>query len=89
MSKWRPKGWIHPSPETHRMGSPTFSIMTEGECVAFEAGADGMVESVSQEIEKVENPYDPVVQPSYHAGFEKGRQAILAVFKEKGVNDGS
>jgi hypothetical protein len=43
---WRPENWVTPTPKTHRMGAPTFSIITEGECVAFEAGADEMLEAL-------------------------------------------
>ena len=73
---WRPEGW-----ETVLVGTRIY----KGELLrtttdAFEAGADAMLDALSSEIEKMENPY--LVTDIYHKLFEKCRQKILAIFKE-------
>ena len=48
----------------------------------YRTRADRLLTLIREEIEKVENPYDDCKLHSCE-GFEDGRQAILALFKEK------
>jgi len=81
MSKWRPEGWKE---------CDTSEIFGEADSdreaveIAFEAGADAMLMKVSEEIEKVENPYREIIPYSSNCGlaFERCRVVILALFKE-------
>ena len=65
MKQWRPRDWDYPTPQTHRMGEPTFNIMTEGECRAFELGADAMLKVLRDSISEYMLPNDCSV-----GGFE-------------------
>lgn len=76
MSKWRPIGW-----EKHYNGEWLKGHHGEPE-INFEAGADAMLESICEEIEKVENLYKP---PSVHsfAVFEECRLQILTLLRSE------
>jgi len=89
MSNWRPEGWA-----THSVKSYTHKDAKD--CTGreiFEAGADAMLEAISEEIEKVENPYPPTRKCAdedgaiqeyvnvSHTRVEEFRQEILALLK--------
>ena len=74
MSKWRPEGWKNPY--MGKVGGDLGNV--------HEAGADAMLEAVCQEIEKVENLYDPIHAGLHYHGFETARKKILARLRSKG-----
>jgi len=74
---WRPEGW-----ETVLVGTRIYKgELLRNTTDAFEAGADAIIDALSSEIEKVENPYCafPGSFEDEHEGFENCRQAILSV----------
>ena len=88
LSNWRPEGWkpdytvtILETVDSGDLAHYTNVIIKS----AFEAGADAMLGAVSEEIEKVENPYVPIRSGTSDADrantFESCRQKILALLK--------
>jgi len=88
MSNWRPDGWENNKKIVlygggRQTGRAEYSISK----ASFEAGADAMLEAISNEIEKVEkaNPYSKakLASAEYYEGegFHRACQKILALLK--------
>ena len=83
MSNWRPKEWKNPYKPVPINSPCTVELRT---CANnYEAGASDMVEAISEEIEKVENPYyERILSTGFvkpKGIFEDCRQKILALLK--------
>jgi len=85
---WRLEGWKNPH---LYFGSPhtEFDLIANGKHEAFEAGADAMLEAITEEIEKVENPYFlKDIDGGYYNKypefevFEDCRQKILSLLRK-------
>jgi len=95
MSKWRPEGWDNPYPDlTEEAITEKYLIQAlenpKTNYEIFEAGADAMLESICEEIKKVENPYKDMVflgdyQNGEFQGFREAKQEILSLLRSEKV----
>ena len=76
---WRPEDWAR----CRRLWfhNSARSELLDG--LVYEAGADALLEALSSEIEKVENPYDleTFISICQHKAYEDCREEILSLLR--------
>jgi hypothetical protein len=82
---WRPEGWDY-TYESVAKKLPVFNPRSLSDCATLEAGADAMLEAISEAIEKVGNRYQndemSIMDEWQSLAFEDCRQKILSLFRK-------